>query len=612
MKMRKIVAVLMTVLMLCCIIPFSAMADTTATIDFTDKANRTAYSTEQQVWEQNGITITNDKGDSTSNVGDYGGDGYPARFYKNSTVKIEYPGMTSIVIECKDLESKYVNGWADSATGATATVEGGYVTIVFASAVDSFVWAPMTAQSRAYSIAVFTNGSAPVIPNEPETPDEPVTEDPEADTELSIADAIALGLSKAHNTYTEGKYFVTGTITEVYNEVYGNMYITDAAGNVLTIYGTYDADGTNRYDAMEVKPVAGDVVTIYGIVGQYKDVAQIKNGWVVKINEPGSEPDDVLTIEEAIALGQTMEHNTFTEEKYNVTGVITEVYNTQYGNMKLTDAAGNILTIYGSYNADGTVRYDAMDVQPVAGDTVTIYGIVGQYNGTSQIKNGWIVAHTAAGGETPDEPSEPDTPDEPSEPEVPAVSVVTKPEAGVAYKFALEQTQKGALYYFTGAMSGYYGATETDINLAVDMYVEIVDGGYKLYFTVDGAKQYIKLEQSGTHYNFTFGAEGSVFTLDAEKNAFCAPAGDQICYMGTYGSYVTVGCLTSEKISDSDYVARLYAVNAETPDEPSEPETPDEPGTDSPVTGDTTVYATLAVILVALSAAALVVTKKRA
>ena len=35
-------------------------------------------------------------------------------------------------------------------------------------------------------------------------------------------------------------------------------------------------------------------------------------------------------------------------------------------------------------------------MKPVAGDTVKIYGIVGQFNGTAQIKNGWIVEHTPA------------------------------------------------------------------------------------------------------------------------------------------------------------------------------------------------------------------------
>lgn len=119
------------------------------------------------------------------------------------------------------------------------------------------------------------------------TPDN--SNDPAADSTLTVAEVIALGASKEHNTYTEGKYYVTGVITEVYNETYGNMKITDAAGNILTIYGTYDADGTNRYDAMEVKPVAGDTVTIYGVVGQYNDTPQVKNGWITAHTPAGSE-----------------------------------------------------------------------------------------------------------------------------------------------------------------------------------------------------------------------------------------------------------------------------------------------------------------------------------
>ena len=67
--------------------------------------------------------------------------------------------------------------------------------------------------------------------------------------------------------------------------------------------------------------------------------------------------------------------------------------------MKITDENGNILTIYGTYGADGELRYDALEVKPVVGDTVTIYGIIGQYNGVAQVKNGWIVEHTPAAPE---------------------------------------------------------------------------------------------------------------------------------------------------------------------------------------------------------------------
>ena len=110
------------------------------------------------------------------------------------------------------------------------------------------------------------------------------------DTEISIKDAIELGLAQGHNQYTDGKFYVSGVITEVYNTTYGNMYIEDAEGNKFTIYGAYSADGTARYDAMEVKPVAGDTVTVYGIVGQYNDKAQIKNGWITK-HTPAERPD---------------------------------------------------------------------------------------------------------------------------------------------------------------------------------------------------------------------------------------------------------------------------------------------------------------------------------
>ena len=99
MKMRKIVAALMAVMMLCCIIPFTAAADgTSVTISFADLANRVSCSGEQQVWQQNGITVTNNQGASTSPVNEkyYA----PVRFYKNSDVIVEYPGMTMIEFTC--------------------------------------------------------------------------------------------------------------------------------------------------------------------------------------------------------------------------------------------------------------------------------------------------------------------------------------------------------------------------------------------------------------------------------------------------------------------------------------------------------------------------------
>ena len=80
---------------------FSFMNHATAeevTLSFTDKANRTVFTTSQQVWQQNGITLTNNKNKSTSNVADYAN---PVRFYKNSQLIIEATkGMSKIVFNC--------------------------------------------------------------------------------------------------------------------------------------------------------------------------------------------------------------------------------------------------------------------------------------------------------------------------------------------------------------------------------------------------------------------------------------------------------------------------------------------------------------------------------
>ena len=400
---------------------------------------------------------------------------------------------------------------------------------------------------------------------------------PAADSVITITKALEIGAAQAHNTYTENKYYIVATIKEVYNAQYGNMYLVDEAGNQFTLYGSYNEDGTVRYDAMESKPVAGDVVKVYGNIGQYNGTAQMKNGWIIEWNAEGVTPDtpaagtvvtapvegvayymfleqnglsktlylngqmdgnfyamtddatqavvvyaevveggykfyilngetksyltlteyqksngywgasvsyseegsvfayndlgcwtftgendtfflgtygtysttsasasnymtgfgtsqypltimvapagevtppaggedggeteepetpaeiQTLTIPEALALGAQQSHDTYTANKYYVTGMISEVYNATYGNLYIVDEAGNKITVYGTYNEDGSARYDAMANAPQAGDTVKLLAIVGQYNGTAQLKNAWIIEATPASDAT--------------------------------------------------------------------------------------------------------------------------------------------------------------------------------------------------------------------
>ena len=236
-------------------------------------------------------------------------------------------------------------------------------------------------------------------------------------TPTALKDAATIGAAKDHDKYTEDKYIVTGVIESIANTKYGNMTLKDAEGNTLYFYGLYSADGANRYDAMTVKPAVGDTITVYGVLGRYNETVQMKNGWLVAhtVATPdeggegegegeGENPPAVedpaanskLSVKEAVELGASKEHNVYTEGKYFVTGEIVSIANPKYGNMTIKDADGNTLYLYGLYNIDGTIRFDAMETKPAVGDTITVYGIIGQYEGTAQLKNGWLVKAPAA------------------------------------------------------------------------------------------------------------------------------------------------------------------------------------------------------------------------
>ena len=207
--MKRRVALLLIVALILSFIPVIAVnaADTvTATITFDDTSKRTVYNTSQQVWEENGITVTNDKASSTTNVGNYSN---PVRFYAKSKLTIEYPQMTQMVITCGS--SSYataMNNSIGTVSGATVTVSGSAVTVVFSSAVDSFVIASFTAQVRVKSIVITAN----VVTTDPEDPTEAPSEEPteeptEAPTEAPVPTYNGTFYKlTAENQLTTGKY----------------------------------------------------------------------------------------------------------------------------------------------------------------------------------------------------------------------------------------------------------------------------------------------------------------------------------------------------------------------------------------------------------------------
>ena len=99
---------------------------------------------------------------------------------------------------------------------------------------------------------------------------------------LTITQALAVA-KVAGTSYTTQKYYITGIVTNVYNTTYGNLYLKDADGNQICIYGLYTWDKAVRYDKMEYKPVEGDELTVYTVLGMYNTTAQGKDAWMDEV-----------------------------------------------------------------------------------------------------------------------------------------------------------------------------------------------------------------------------------------------------------------------------------------------------------------------------------------
>lgn len=99
--------------------------------------------------------------------------------------------------------------------------------------------------------------------------------------EKTIAEALEFVSKQGYNMYTNDYYKLTGTVTEIQNDTYGNVVISDGTNSIL-IYGMYDTNN-NRFDKMATKPAVGDTIVVQGILGNFQGTAQIKNGTLLEI-----------------------------------------------------------------------------------------------------------------------------------------------------------------------------------------------------------------------------------------------------------------------------------------------------------------------------------------
>ena len=130
--------------------PEQEQPENEATLSFADANNRVSWDTSKQGWTANGITLTNNKGASTSDVADYFA---PARFYKSSELIVECDhAISKIDFACN---SGYATALKDSITSGNVTVDGSTVTVTFSTPVSSYTINSLTGgQVRMNSLTV--------------------------------------------------------------------------------------------------------------------------------------------------------------------------------------------------------------------------------------------------------------------------------------------------------------------------------------------------------------------------------------------------------------------------------------------------------------------------
>ncbi len=143
--------------------------------------------------------------------------------------------------------------------------------------------------------------------------------------------------------------------------------------------------------------------------------------------------------------------------------------------------------------------------------------------------------------------------------------VVDTPVAGTEYYFALYQGNRKELLFITGKMNGFYYETTDDIDAAVKVVLEAVEGKTDVYYlstTVAGAKKYlniIKVEDGDkTYYNVRFeDAAVSEYVYNTEYKTVTTVVDENTYYFGTYGNYNTFSASTIDKAPTS-FVAHFY------------------------------------------------------
>ena len=420
---------------------------------------------------------------------------------------------------------------ASVAVGDTVTVVG---EVQNYSGTIEFVYADVTARTAG-------QGGGTENPGEGNTP--------EPGTLLTVKDAIgcAIGVTVKVQGVVSG--FHKGTQNDA-NAING-FYLTDETGTIY-VFGSQTAQQVNK----------GDKITIEATTAEYKTFKQLSSPNLIETISTGNEISAAGAVTNKTVAQIAADLSTdYTAAAYVFEGVqIVKVDGGSYINYIIEDKDGNAINLYSGGNSNEFAVYD----QYIGKELKVLFAINSQNSkGTKwrghildvlEVIGDWSGSTENPGGGT-ENPGEGNTP-------VVTGDFLKEVQVGVAYKFVIDQTGVGKKFFFTGTMSGYYGASSENASDAVNVFLEENGDGYNLYFMDGSSKKYIVIAVSGTHYNFTIAdSASSVWAFDTTYYTLTTIADGVKIYMGTYGTFVTFGGSDYDKYIATSYPARFYPEN---------------------------------------------------
>ena len=156
----------------------------------------------------------------------------------------------------------------------------------------------------------------------------------------------------------------------------------------------YDANLLSTIKDSELYYIVTDTYTSMYSYNNFTEVARLENTFsrdlLAEFVEDGfwGTAAQEISIAQALEIGQNLKDNESTQQAYQLTGTVSYIKSTTYGNMYIRDEQGNELYLYGLYDATGA-QYDAMTNPPQVGDTITVTGVITKYvypNGGTEIE----------------------------------------------------------------------------------------------------------------------------------------------------------------------------------------------------------------------------------